>query len=163
MTSAVTVRSVLAADRDAVGRLGALLVAEHHEFDRKRFIAPVSNLAELYGSFLVAQAERPDAIVLVAERDGALVGYAFGAVEGNDYMVLRGPAGELYDLVVDPGHRRQGVGTVLLDAALAALAALGAPRVVLFTAEKNEVAKQMFERAGFRRTMVEMTREVAGR
>ena len=99
-------------------------------------------------------------VVIVAERDGKVVGYAFAGMEGNDYMALRGPAGALYDLVVDPVHRRQGIGTTLLDAALAALSKLGAPRVVLFTAEMNHGAQAMFEGANFRRTMIEMTREL---
>jgi ribosomal protein S18 acetylase RimI-like enzyme len=67
----------------------------------------------------------------------------------------------LYDIVVDPAHRGQGVGRVLLDATLEALKAKGAPRVVLSTAERNEPAQRLFARAGFRRTMIEMTREWA--
>ena len=161
MSASVTIRPARPADAPALGRLGAYLVAEHHAFDPKRFIAPLPNLAERYGSFLVSQIERPDMIVLVAERDGAVVGYAYAGVEGSDYMALRGPAGVLYDLVVDPGHQRQGIGTKLLDAALADLARLGAPRVVLFTADKNHVAQAMFGGAGFRRTMIEMTRELS--
>jgi ribosomal protein S18 acetylase RimI-like enzyme len=161
MSASVTIRPARPADAPALGRLGAYLVAEHHAFDPKRFIAPLPNLAERYGSFLVSQIERPDMIVLVAERDGAVVGYAYAGVEGSDYMALRGPAGVLYDLVVDPGHQRQGIGTKLLDAALADLARLGAPRVVLFTADKNHVAQAMFDGAGFRRTMIEMTRELS--
>jgi ribosomal protein S18 acetylase RimI-like enzyme len=51
---------------------------------------------------------------------------------------------------------------MLLDAALVALEKLGAPRVVLFTAEKNLIAQSMFAQAGFRRTMIEMTRELTG-
>ena len=35
----------------------------------------------------------------------------------------------------------------------------GAPRVVLHTAALNEAAQRFFERLGFRRTMIEMTRE----
>ena len=161
MTSSVTVRTAVAADAAALGRLGALLVAQHHEFDPQRFIAPIPDLAERYGSFLVSQIERPDMIVLVAERDQAVVGYAYAGMEGNDYMALRAPAGVLYDLVVDPDHRREGVGTRLMDAALANLRSLGAPRVVLFTAEKNHVAQAMFAGARFRRTMIEMTRELS--
>ena len=92
----------------AVGRLGEMLVTEHHDFDPKRFIAPRPDMAELYGRFLGSQSEQPDKLVLVAERDGAVVGYAYAGVEGNDYMALRGPAGVIYDLVVDPDHRRQG-------------------------------------------------------
>jgi ribosomal protein S18 acetylase RimI-like enzyme len=64
--------------------------------------------------------------------------------------------------VVDPAHRGQGVGRMLLDAALAALGARGAPRVVLSTAERNDVAQRLFAHAGFRRTMIEMTRELDG-
>jgi len=51
------------------------------------------------------------------------------------------------------------VAPVLLDATLEALEAKGAPRVVLSTAERNESAQRLFARAGFRRTMIEMTRE----
>jgi ribosomal protein S18 acetylase RimI-like enzyme len=98
----------------------------------------------------------------VAERDGDVVGYTYAGVEGNDYMALRGPAGVVYDIVVDPGHRQLGIGRTLLDAALYALKERGAPRAVLSTAEKNEAAQRLFERAGFRRTMVEMTRELDG-
>ena len=70
------------------------------------------------------------------------------------------PAGVIYDLVVDPAERRKGIGRALMDATFAALEKLGAPRVLLFTAEKNHIAQVMFERAGFRRTMIEMTREL---
>jgi ribosomal protein S18 acetylase RimI-like enzyme len=157
----VIIRPAVPADAAALGRLGALLVAEHHEFDPARFIAPVPALPERYAQFLASQMERPDKIVLVAERDGAVVGYAYGGVEGNDYMVLRGPAGEIYDLVVAGSHRRRGVGGKLLEAALGALEKLGAPRAVLFTAARNEGAQAMFSKCGFRRTMIEMTRELS--
>ena len=144
----------------SLGRLGALLVRTHHEFDEKRFIPATGQTARGYGSFLGTQLDEPDMTVLVADRDGEVIGYAYGGVEGYDYMSLRGPAAVLHDLVVDPAHRGQGVGRMLLDAALAALEARGAPRVVLSTAERNEPAQRLFARAGFRRTMVEMTREL---
>jgi ribosomal protein S18 acetylase RimI-like enzyme len=146
----------------AVGRLGALLVRTHHDFDPKRFIAATPQTEHAYGSFLGSQLEDPDVIVLVADRDGKVLGYTYAGVEGNDYMSLRGPAGVLYDILVDPAHRRHGVGRMLLDATIAALKARGAPRVVLSTAEKNESAQRLFTRAGFRPTMIEMTRELDG-
>jgi RimJ/RimL family protein N-acetyltransferase len=52
------------------------------------------------------------------------------------------------------------VATALMDAAMAWLKKQGAPRVVLATAEQNEGAQRLFARLGFRRTMVEMTREL---
>jgi ribosomal protein S18 acetylase RimI-like enzyme len=158
----VTIRPATPADLPAVGRLGALLVRIHHEFDPERFIAPTPRTEHGYAAFLGTQLTEPNVVVLVAERDGEVLGYTYAGVEEHDYMALRGPAGVLYDLVVDPAHRGNGVGGMLLDAAIAELGARGAPRVVLSTAERNESAQRLFARAGFRRTMIEMTREVEG-
>ena len=143
-----------------IGRLGALLVRTHHDLDPARFIAATSGTEKGYGSFLGTQLGEPNIVILVAERDGEAIGYTYAGVEGPDYMSLRGPAGALYDIVVDPAHRGQGVGRMLLDATIEALKARGAPRVVLSTAERNTIAQRLFEHAGFRRTMIEMTREL---
>jgi ribosomal protein S18 acetylase RimI-like enzyme len=156
------IRLATPADLPAIGRLGALLVREHHDFDPKRFIAATPQTERGYASFLGTQLEEPNVIILVAERDGEVLGYSYAGVEGYDYMSLRGPAGVLHDIVVDPMHRGQGVGGMLLEATFAALASRGAPRVVLTTAEQNEPAQRLFARAGFRRTMIEMTRELDG-
>jgi ribosomal protein S18 acetylase RimI-like enzyme len=76
-----------------------------------------------------------------------------------DWMALRGPAGAIYDLVVSPEHRGAGLGRRLVLAMLAELKALGAPRVVLSTAEQNAAAQALFASLGFRPTLREMTRE----
>jgi ribosomal protein S18 acetylase RimI-like enzyme len=144
----IIIRPATLADMPAVGRLGALLVRLHHEFDAG------------YASFLGSQLMETDVILLVADRGGEAVGYAYAGIEGFDYMSLRGPAGVLYDIVVDSSRRGQGIGQKLLNAMFTTLGARGAPRVVLFTAERNEAAQRLFARVGFRRTMIEMTREL---
>ncbi len=160
---AASIRPAAPADLRAVGRLGALLVRMHHDFDPERFIAATPQTEHGYASFLGTQLEQPNVVVLVAEqRDGEVLGYTYAGVEGHDYMSLRGPAGVLHDIVVDPAHRGQGVGGMLLDATLVALEARGAPRIVLSTAARNEAAQRLFARAGFRRSMIEMTRELKG-
>ena len=157
---AVSIRPAAPADLKAIGRLGALLVRMHHELDPDRFIAATPGTEHGYVSFLGTQLDKPSIVVLVAELGGEVVGYTYAGVEGTDYMSLRGPAGVLYDIVVDPAHRGHGVGRMLLDATIAALEARGASQVVLSTAERNESAQRLFDRAGFRRTMIEMTREL---
>lgn len=158
----VTIRPATSADIPVIGRLGALLVRTHHEFDQERFIAATPRTEEGYGSYLGSQLGEPDVVILVAEHEGESVGYVYASVEGYDYMSLRGPAGVLHDIVIDPEHRGRGIGRMLLDAALLALKEHGAPRAVLETAEQNAPAQRLFARAGFRRTMVEMTRELNG-
>ena len=158
--SAVVIRRASKADAPLLGRLGAMLVQTHYAFDADRFIPATPRTAQGYGSFLASQLDTPEVVVLVAERDGKVVGYSYAALEGYDYMSLRGPAGVLHDVVVDPAHRAGGVGRLLVEATLAALGELGAPQVVLSTAERNEAAQRLFARLGFRRTMVEMTRDL---
>ena len=160
LNPAVNIRPATPTDASTIGRLGALLVREHHDFDPQRFIAATSQTEKSYGWFLGTQLEEPNIVILVAERDGEVIGYTYSGVEGTDYMALRGPAGVMYDIVVDPAHRKQGVGRMLVNATLDALKARGAPRVVLSTAEQNAAAQRLFDRAGFRHTMIEMTREL---
>jgi ribosomal protein S18 acetylase RimI-like enzyme len=154
------VRRATPADLPGIGRLGALLVKEHYDFDPQRFLAARPETPAGYASFISTQLEDPDKSVLVADDDGHMIGYAYAAVEGYDYMALRGPAGVLQDVIVDPEHRGRGVGRLLLEAALEFFRSRGVPRVVLSTAERNEAAQRLFAGMGFRRTMIEMTREL---
>jgi ribosomal protein S18 acetylase RimI-like enzyme len=94
-----------------------------------------------YASFPGSQLDDPDVVLFVAESDAGVIGHAYAAIEGYDWMGLRGPAAVLHDLVVDPGYRGRGVGRLLLDAALSHLRSRGAPRVVLSTAERAVDAK----------------------
>jgi ribosomal protein S18 acetylase RimI-like enzyme len=157
----VVVRRATRADLGRIGELGALLVEAHHAFDSLRFLPATGRTKQGYAGFLNSQLDEPTAAVLVAEQSSRVLGYAYAVVEDSyDYMALRGPAGILHDIIVDPAARGRGVGRLLLDAALQFLQAQGAPRVVLSTAERNEAAQRLFARAGFRRTMIEMTREL---
>ena len=160
--TAPVVRAAAPGDLEAIGRLGALLVGEHHDFDEQRFIAATPDTPRAYASYLGTQLANEKVVILVADYDGKVVGYAYAGMEGWDYMQLRGPAGALYDIVVDPAFRGHGIGRVLLERVIAELAARGAPRMVLSTAEQNGAAQRLFVSAGFRRTMIEMTRELAG-
>jgi ribosomal protein S18 acetylase RimI-like enzyme len=156
----VLIRKAAPEDTSSLGRLGALLVRTHHDFDPKRFIPATRQTEGGYGAYLVSQLDEPSVVVLVADQGGQVIGYTYAGLEGRDYMALRGPAGVLYDIVVDPEHRQHGVGRKLLDATVARLKALGAPQVVLSTAERNSAAQRLFASAGFRPTMIEMTREL---
>ena len=154
------IRRATPADLPEIGRLGALLIKEHYDFDPQRFLAAKPETSAGYASFLSAQLEDTDKAVLVADDNGDVIGYAYAAVEGYDYMALRGPAGVLHDIIVAPEHRGRGVGRLLLDATLAFFRSRGVPRVVLSTAERNEAAQRLFAHMGFRRTMIEMTLEL---
>jgi GNAT superfamily N-acetyltransferase len=160
MSEAIAIRPAARADLPALGRLGALLLKTHYGFDSQRFMAPSDSSDEGYAWFLGTQLREDDVVVLVAERQGSVVGYVYAGLEPQSWKELREACGFIHDVVVDERGRRAGVATALIEAATEWLRAHGAPRVMLWTAQQNEGAQQLFERLGFRRTMVEMTREL---
>ena len=97
---------------------------------------------------------------MVAELQGVIVGYVYAAVEPLSWKDLRGECGFIHDLLVTDAARGQGAGEALLNAAIEWLQQRGMPRVVLGTAAQNARAQRLFERRGFRPTMIEMTLEL---
>lgn len=155
----VTVRPARPEDAPALGRMGAALARQHHDFDPARFMLP-EDVESGYRWWLRRESKAAEAVVLVAELEGAVVGYAYGRAEERDWNALRDACGVVHDVWVEESARGSGVGTLLLEEMVQRLKALGVPRVVLMTASRNEAAQRLFARLGWRPTMVEMTREV---
>jgi GNAT superfamily N-acetyltransferase len=91
----------------------------------------------------------PGAATLVADDDGAIVGFAtFGparVAQGNEYDQANG---ELYAIYVDPDHQGAGTGRRLLAAARAALKAAGFPRMWLWVLAENHPSRRFYEHMG---------------
>jgi ribosomal protein S18 acetylase RimI-like enzyme len=155
-----SIRTATRADLPALGRLGASLVRVHYAFDPQRFMAPGEDAEAGYAWFLGTQLRRKDVVILVAERDGAVVGYVYAGIEPRNWKELRDEAGFIHDVLVEDTARGVGVAAALIERAVAWLREAGAPRVVLWTASPNAAARRLFARLGFRDTMVEMTREI---
>ena len=109
---------------------------------------------------LLPQLSDADVVLLVAIREATIVGYVYGGMEPRNWNSLLDRCGAVHDIHVDESVRKQGVASKLMEAACEKLKALGAPRVVLMSAQANVEGQRLFEKLGFRRTMVEMTREL---
>lgn len=81
------------------------------------------------------------AALLVAERDGEIVGVLIAAWDGW--------RGNMYRLAVRDGHRREGVGLALIRAGEEYLRERGAHRVTALVAFDDEVAAGFWEAAGY--------------
>jgi GNAT superfamily N-acetyltransferase len=155
------IRLATSDDLPALGRLGARLMRTHFDFDPQRFMAPGTDASDGYAWFLGRQLrDEENAVIFVAEQEGEVIGYVYAALEPISWKELRDACGFIHDILVDESHRRAGTATALMEAAMRWLRDRGAPRVILGTAEKNDAAQRLFARLGFRRTMVEMTREL---
>lgn len=132
----------------------------HYAFDDRRFMTPNPADAAGYARFLAAQLDDEASIVMVAEQHGRIVGYVYAAIEPMSWKDLRDECGYIHDLLVTEAARGRGAGEGLLNAAITWLNERGMPRAVLGTAAQNENARRLFERRGFRPTMIEMTLEL---
>ena len=110
----ITIRSATRTDERALGRYGGALMRQHHAFDPPRFVLS-ENPEAGYGRFLVSQLEEPDTVVLVAERAGEVVGYAFASLEPMSWKDLRAACGFLHDVYVDAPWRERSIGTRALE------------------------------------------------
>jgi ribosomal protein S18 acetylase RimI-like enzyme len=152
-----SIRPATAIDLPRVAELAGALVRMHHAVDPARFFLP-ERVEEGYAWWFEREIEREDAFVIVAEMDGAIVGYAYGTREERDWNALLDEHGYIHDVFVAPEARRGGVGRRLMLAAIDELTRRGAPRIVLTTMVSNEAAQRLFAACGFRATMIEMTR-----
>ena len=89
----------------------------------------------------------PDATVLVAEDEGALVGRL--SLSRDPHPASRHVAD--LGLMVAESHRRQGVGTALLDEAVAWARFAGVSKLELHVFPWNEPALGLYESFGFER------------
>jgi len=157
MADEISIRRATRADLDGAAALAARLVRMHHEVDPRRFFLP-ENVAQGYAGWFRQELARREAVILVALAGETITGYAYATLEGKDWNMLLDGHGAIHDIFVDESARRRGAGLLLMQAIIRELEALGASRIVLSTMVGNESAQRLFERVGFRRTMLEMTR-----
>lgn len=155
----VEIRTPSRRELAGVAPLAGGLVRLHHSLDPKRFFV-VEPVERGYERYLASQLNLPETVFLAAFCGGEVLGYAFGATQPRDWMLLLDACGVLHDLFVAPSARRRGVGARLLEAVLRRFEEMKVAQVVLNSAWGNADAQRLFERYGFRRTMVEMTREL---
>jgi len=120
----------------------------------RRFYEQPGDVA-LASAFLHARMERGESTILVAEADGQLLGFC--QLYPTWCSVAAARIFVLYDLFVDAGVRRGGVGRALMLAAQDFGRAAGAVRLDLTTAHTNTLAQALYESLGWQRDDVYRT------
>jgi ribosomal protein S18 acetylase RimI-like enzyme len=143
--STLTTRRATLDDLDALAPL----------FDAyRRFYEQPGDVA-LASAYLHARLERGESVILVAVGDGALLGFC--QLYPTWCSVAAAPIFVLYDLFVDDGVRRGGVGRALMRAAQAFGREAGAVRLDLSTARTNAPGQALYESLGWQRDDVYLT------
>jgi GNAT superfamily N-acetyltransferase len=149
---AVIIRRATRADAAKVAEFVLALFDLHVGWDARRFtqIATLEGAVSYYG-------DRADhGSVLVAETDGNVVGFAYFEFEPVLYAELATKVLWLHDIYVEPDERGTGVGSRLLSAVKDEAKRLGANKILLSVAIKNQDGQRLFRQEGFETTMHEM-------
>ena len=145
MNSASAIRRAVPADLDALAPL----------FDAyRRFYEQPGDVA-LASDYLNDRLERGESVIFVAEADHQLLGFC--QLYPTWCSVAAARIFVLYDLFVDDGVRRAGVGRQLMLAAQAFGREAGAARLDLSTARTNARAQALYESLGWQRDDVYLT------
>lgn len=92
-----------------------------------------------------AELEHYRTVLLVAERDETVVGFAHATVNAG------GEVGSILRLYVHPEHRRENVGRELLERTCAELSEWGIERINAMVLADNEPGNAFYARFGFER------------
>lgn len=93
------------------------------------------------GARMESELHAANSLLLVAERDGEVVGFAHAAWSGDDGDVMR--------VYVNPDDRGDGVGSALLESAVATLFERDVDRVRAMVLAANEPGKTFYRSHGF--------------
>jgi ribosomal protein S18 acetylase RimI-like enzyme len=165
MGADVELRRCSAADLAA---LEPLWVSVHHQHAQAMpelapYVDDSQTWAErraLYGELLA----KPDTVLLLAYAGDSLIGYGLAHVMAArdtwvaDTWRTGDRIGEIESLAVLPQYRGSGIGTRLLDALEAELAAAGVHDLILGVLPGNTDAIRLYQRRGYRPTWTYLSR-----
>ncbi|HEY1616294.1 MAG TPA: GNAT family N-acetyltransferase [Streptosporangiaceae bacterium] len=106
----------------------------------------------------------PETVIIVASRAGEPVGYCVTHIRPgpDDTWPTGGLIGEIDSVAVVAAERGAGIGTLLMDAAEAHLAAYGAVDVMLEVLPGNASPMAFYQRRGMKPATIKMLRLAAG-
>jgi [ribosomal protein S18]-alanine N-acetyltransferase len=128
----VVLREYRGADLDEIVRLDESCFTEEFRFDRRS---------------MKAYAEGRNALSLIAEKDGRIVGFVIVHVD----QTAAGRRGYVVTLDVAAEHRRIGLAAWMMQVAESLAAAAGVQHMELHVFTENEAAIHFYERIGYAR------------
>ncbi len=149
-------------DAEVIGELWAEMAGYHAQLDAATF-RPAANGAELYARRICDRLQDSAARVLVAEQDGAVVGYVCGMIaEMTTEMFLPMRCGFLADVYVAPAYRRRGLGRRLVERLCLWFRDQDVAHFEWQVSAKNRAGLEFWEAIGGETTILRMRAGVAG-
>jgi ribosomal protein S18 acetylase RimI-like enzyme len=147
MTNEVTIRPAFTGDLNAIGNLWK----EFMDFHKSRDVhfSRSTDGHERFIEFISGHLSSDTSSVLIAERDGELVGYCLATLAKYPPVFEAQYYGAIFDLAVTERYRRNGIGEKLYEAVQGWLAEHEVHRIEVRVAISNEISKAFWKKMGF--------------
>jgi ribosomal protein S18 acetylase RimI-like enzyme len=159
---AVTIRNAVDTDLDALIRLNAQVQRVHAQVCPADFKS-LTDEAEVR-DFLASTMRQRDHTILVADLDGAVVGYAWIEIQDRPQTPFTWAKKRvfLHHICVDSGHQRLGVGSALITRVEEQALAAGIGEIALDMWPLNDTAQAFFKSCGHKTYRLFLRKTVPG-
>jgi ribosomal protein S18 acetylase RimI-like enzyme len=141
------VRKAACADTKVIVALWKEMVRLHSRFDRRLEVK--RGAEKQFARWIKENLGKKDSLVLVAEDENGVTGFCLAILAKNPPVKAEPVFGLISDLAVTQKSRRHGIGTLLVEKALAWFANNGVGHVQLSAAHYNPLAQDFWRKLGF--------------
>ena len=150
MANNLCIRTYTPNDETAlIGLVRGLIAFEGQWYDRVR---PPAEIGPWYVADLLDNCAKDQGTILLAERDGEVVGYAViyvGLSTAGERDEIEHRYGRIGDLFVEERHRGSGIGRALIAECEARTRAAGVPYLTIRHVPQNERSAALYARLGY--------------
>lgn len=155
------IRPARVEDAEPIGQLWAKLATYHTTLDPDLPL-PAANGAQLYARRIANRLDDKYTHTLVAEENGAIVGYVLGVlIDFMPEMFQAEHGGFLADIYVDEAYRGRGIGRALVEALTQWFRQNEVRYFEWYVAERNTSGRAFWEAMGGRNLMLRMRATVS--
>ena len=154
MQSTIEIRKARLTDLDAMKTIWVEFIDFHR--DLEPVFQRTADAHETWGKFAEDRIVKDDWCVLVAEQNRRIVGHIMGTNTQRPPVFVDFRFGYIQDIAVAASHRRQGIGTALVDRITAWFKANDVSRLELDLVAANPVSQAFWRKMGFSSLMVRM-------
>ena len=134
-------------DIEQITNYGLILLKQHSDLDP--YFTPIKSVDKVYRKFLESCLNSDYKLLLVAERDGKLMGYAVGEIQSRSQIFQITENGYINDVFVEEEYRKQGIANRFLKELKEWFKSKNIKYVELTVHAKNSIGKKTWARFGF--------------
>ena len=151
----VKIRRAAKCDLQTIVEMSIKLSRQHQNYNALRFIQ-TPDIVQQHFDLFRHEIENPESVVLAAEHESQVIGYAFIRLEEGNVVDVSEKSAWLHDIFVGESARGLKAGKMLLEQSFEAAKTMGSRVLKLQVATQNEFARKLFETYKFQPTMTEM-------